>query len=533
MAERITFIFEMAAFLGQGYCLYCFLGGFLEDRFSVGRLFSVGDRLFGKRITRFLLPLCWGGMRILCYELSSPGSESMRGVYRLLLQGICLPLFAFCFYRVGKRITVFLLVTFLALSEICFFLSYMIMNLSAPVLEWETELFTAGYIEAAFFESLLRFTAAALQIACCVLWIVLLAVSLRKVVGVFREKAYAMHTTELLFILTPSLVGLLLCVLLRIIMITVENGMPALLYDRYPILQILVPAILLLSLLSIFYSVKLFQDMISLNREKSSRIVLEQQVETLQENTREMERLYAGARSVKHDMKNTLAVLLNLSGKGAMGENIGVSAGRRKSGRSEEDGTEEEFADYLEQLNRSFEKLELRFQTGNAAADALLNMKYHEALQKMPNLEFRADTLLFPEDMAIHSYDISVILGNALDNAAQACLRLRQSDPQAKLFIRLTSFQKGKFFFLEVENSFDGVLRKSAHSELPETLKEEKQMHGIGFSNMRKTAEKYGGGVDYSVAGTESNPEAQRSVSGYPIFTLSVMMKNERRKEDK
>lgn len=522
MAEKITLICETAAFLVQGYCLHCFLNSFLACRLSEQ-----------KRWNCFAVTLVWGIMKTVLYHLASSWQESLSGLYKLLLQGAFLVIAAFCFYRARKRITVFLLVAFYALSEICFFTGYMVMTWSAPILEWEVGLFLGGHIGAAFLEGLLPFTAAALQILCCALWVSLLAFSLRKLTGAFLEKEYEMHRTELLFILAPSLVGLLLCVLLRIIMVTVENGMPALLYDRYPVLQVLVPAILLLSLLSIFYSVKLFQDMISLNREKSSRIVLEQQVETLQEHTREMERLYAGARSVKHDMKNALAVLLNLSGKGAMGENIGVSADRRISGGAEEDGTEEEFADYLEQLNRSFEKLELRFQTGNAVADALLNMKYHEALQKMPDLEFRADTLLFPEDMAIHSYDISVILGNALDNAAQACLRLRQSDPQAKLFIRLTSFQKGRFFFLEVENSFDGVLRKSAHSQFPETLKEEKQMHGIGFSNMRKTAEKYGGGVDYSVAGTESNPEAQRSVSGYPIFMLSVMMKNERRKEDK
>ena len=36
---------------------------------------------------------------------------------------------------------------------------------------------------------------------------------------------------ELIFILAPSLAGFLICVLLRIIMLTVENGVPELIYE--------------------------------------------------------------------------------------------------------------------------------------------------------------------------------------------------------------------------------------------------------------------------------------------------------------
>lgn len=518
MAEKMTLFCEMAALWGQGYCLHLFLSSFLACRVLGGRLFPERKRRPGgktffcgigiseRRVCGVLVSAGWGIMKAVLYELTPLGSESMSGFYKLLIQGVFLWILAFCFYEAEKKITVFLLVTFLALSEISFFIGYMVMNLSSPVLEWEVRLFTEGYIAVLPFEGLLRTTAAFLQVLCCASWIFLLAFSLRKVAGAFREKDYAMHRTELLFILTPPLAGLLLCALLRIIMVTVENGMPALLYDKYPVLRFLVPAILLLLYLSIFYSVKLFQDMICLSREKSSRAVLEQQIETLQEHTREVERLYEGVRSVKHDMGNTLAVLMRLSGT--------------------------EYAAYLAELNKSFERLELRFRTGNAVADALLNMKYHEAVQKIPGLKFDADDLLFTEDIVIQSHDISVILGNALDNAIEACVRLKQKDPQGEQFIRLSSFRKGKFFFIEAENSFDGVLRESRHGEFPETLKEERQIHGIGFSNMKKTAEKYDGAVDYSVIVSGSDPERAESASGYAIFTLSVMMKNERRKEN-
>ena len=528
MAEMAVDIGEIMAFILQGYCLQYFLGSFLESR------------LPGRRAGALFVSLGYGLMKMAAVYLTPAGRESTGSFYKLLLQCVLLPVFVFCFYRAAKTITVFLITTFLALNEISFFIGYMIMSLIAPVLELETRFFTRGYIAESAFEQILSFTAVMLQFLCFILWVSVLYFSLRKVANAFREKDYEMHRTELLFILTPGLVGFLLCALLRLIMITVENGMPALLYDRYPVLRAVIPAILLLSLLSIVYSVKLFQDMILLGRERNSRITLEQQIDNMQEHMGEMEHLYAGVRSLRHDMKNTLTVLMRLSAATKEEEKAELTA-------------------YLAELNRSFDKLELRFQTGNAVADALLSMKYHEikrcfsveagrgkqngvasghyddpepvpdsaagggqgsfGQEDLKKLDFQTDNLIFPENLAIQSYDIGVILGNALDNAIEACQRLIQRYPQAEPFIRLSSFQRGKYFFLEVANSFDGTLKQNRQSEFPATLKNEKQIHGIGFANMKKTAEKYDGAVDFSVEGNPGMP-------GFAIFTLSIMMKN-------
>lgn len=495
MAESVAVICEIAAFLLQGYCLQYFFGSFLERRRLVRRAGTV------------LIPLCYGAVKAVSFWLIPSSGKSTDGFYRMLLQCAILPVFIFCFYRAAKTVTVFLVTTFLAVNEISFFIGYMAMSLSTSVLELETLFFTRGYISADYFEQLLRFTAALLQALCCIFWILILRFSLWKVVKLFREKDYRMHRTELLFILAPGLAGFLLCVLLRVIMVTVQDGMPALLYDRYPVLRVVIPAILLLSLLSILYGVKLFQDMILLGRERNSRIILEQQIDNMQEHMGEMERLYAGVRSLRHDMKNTLAILVELS--------------------AAKKDTEEEFADYLAELNRSFDRLEFRFRTGNAVADALLSMKYHEMNRWFPaeSMDFQAEDLLFPEDLAIQSYDIGVILGNALDNAIEACRNLAELKPQAKPFIRLSSFRRGKYFFLEIQNSFDGELKKDSRSEFPETRKTDKQIHGIGFANMKKTAEKYDGAVDFSV---EGNPVSMENTTGYAIFTLSVMLKNQR-----
>lgn len=524
MAEGAAVICEMAAYLLQGYCLQYFFGSFLEGRLS------------GARKTAVIVSVSYGVMKAASAYLLPAGGESSGSFYRLMLHSVLLAVLVFGCYRAAKTIAVFLYVTFLALNEISFFIGYMVMSLSSPVLTFETEIFMRGYIADAAFEHVIRFTAAFLQILCCFLWVLVLWFSLRRVVSAFREKEYEMHRTELLFILTPGLVGFLLCVLLRIIMITVEDGRPALLYDRYPVLRVLIPAVLLLTLLSILYSVKLFQDMILLGRERNSRIILEQQIENMQENVGETTRVYAEVRSLKHDMKNTVAVLQRLAADESGGSLD--DSGSAETDESEVDNLHEsrlknaELRAYLAELNRSFDRLEFRFRTGNAVADALLNMKYYEMRRYFAEtagggaedfkFEFDAERLIFPENLAIQSYDIGVILGNALDNAIEACMRLVKEKPQTKPFIRLSSFQKGKFFFLEIENSFDGRLKKSSHSEFPSTLKSEKQIHGIGFANMKKTAEKYDGAVDYSVGNTDGTNDA----SGFAIFTLTIMMKN-------
>ena len=110
------------------------------------------------------------------------------------------------------------------------------------------------------------------------------------------------------------------------------------------------------------------------------------------------------------------------------------------------------------------------------------------------------------------------VAGDALDNAIEACRRLKAEEPGADAFIRLGSLQKGNLLILKIENSFDGRLVKKGQDEFPETVKEDRESHGIGLSNIKSTARKYQGTMDFKVNGR--------------VFILSVMMKNERREED-
>lgn len=483
MYDVLNVCLDVIVALGQGYCLQYFLGSFLEGREK--------DR----RINGLLVMVVYGVLRLGINFILPADNESIRTVGKVTLMFVIIVLLALLFYKGVQAITAFLAITFMAVSEITFFLSYMLMQIGGNLFDLWVWLLEKGYIAVDTFEWIVQIAATFLQIIFYGIFLVLLYFALRKIIRSFSDKDYRIQRTELYFLLVPGTVGLLVCLLLRTIMITIENDMPKLLCDRYPILIIIVPVILVLCLLSILYAVKTFQDMIALNKEKNSRIILEKQIGNMQEHIEETERIYSGIRSMKHDMKNTLAVIMELAGK-----------------------DETELQTYLSEINKGFEQLEFRFRTGNTVADVLLNMKYHEAVRTIPDIEIDAERLLFSENMHIQSYDIGVIIGNALDNAIEACRKLKAEQQEAETFIRISSFTRGKMFFIEVENSFNGKVRRKKQSEFPVTEKSDNRAHGMGLANIKHTAEKYHGGVDWTAEGK--------------VFMLSVMMKNERGMEN-
>ena len=483
MYEVVSGLLEVFSAMFQGYCLQYFFGSFLEGRIR------------NRRISVLAVTTLYGALRLGAGFFLPKGYTSFWVFVRLAVILCIISVTALAFYRALGKMALFLIVTFMTVGEMSFFLAHMFFELGNHLFRLWNRCLEKGYISSFNYSKIVNITIIFNQILLYVVGAALLYFTLRKVVQDYREKDYAVHRTELLFILTPGLTGLMVCTLLRITIDTAENGVPETLYDRYPSLMVIMPVILLLLLFSVMFGVKLFQDMICWNREKSSRIILEKQVSSLQEHMGEMERVYSGIRGMRHDMKNTISVIMQLAA-----------------------GKEEERQAYLEELNETMDRLEFRFKTGNTVVDTLLNMKYHEIASTVPDLQMDVEGLQFPEKLFIQSYDIGIILGNALDNAMEACRKLKAKEPGAEAFIRISSFQKRELFFLKVENSFDGRVVRRPRNELPVTDKADRENHGIGLINIKSTAEKYQGTMDFRVKGR--------------VFILSVMMKNERREED-
>lgn len=487
--HKIVELLYMTVVLFQGYCLQYFLGSFLESRWK--------SRWNGPCVMVLYVAGMYGISKIAFDQTSQAGYNDYKGAVCRLVFSLCiLFVLAICFYKAFRPVSVFLVVAFQAVADIS---KYATAILSAKIGDAVVDVWN-WCVEKGVFKSdralMMTINGGILgvQILQDLVIALLLYVSLRKIVRDFREKDHEIRRTELLFLLTPAATGLLLCVLLRIIMVTLEDKVPKMLYEKYPILIFVLPAILFLSLLSILCGVKLFQDMIYRNKSKSERIILKNQVRSMQEHMEEMERIYSEIRGIKHDMKNTIAVIRQLS--------------KEKSFLS---GGKGELQEYLSDLDQTFDRLDMRFRTGNTVADTLLNMKYHEAVRLIPDLKMDTDPLLFPKDLKIHSYDIGIILGNAVDNAIEACRKLKENEPEADAFIRFSSIQKGNLLVLTVENSFDGKLVRKPQAEFPVTNKPDKENHGMGLTNIKNTVEKYHGTMDFMVRDR--------------VFILSMMMK--------
>lgn len=491
-------ILSVALFLFEGYLLQYFCGNFARSRLK--------NRQWNKAAVTVLYFL----LRLLVWGCMPGGLTAGEAVIHFLLIFGVTSIVVLGFYRASRGIALFLIVIYVAVSECSVMCAYTFFYMEMKVSTLWEWCYAQGFFAFEEFMAAIEVTGIAATLLYCVLTSILIYFFLNKVVNSFHEEDYEIHRTELLFLITPGITGLLICLLLRImlmrtIMLALENTTFELLYDQYPLLVFVVPAIMLLCMLSVRYGVKFYQDLIWLNRERNNKVILEKQVEGMQEHITEIERLYSGIRGLKHDMRNTLSIVLRLS--------------------ADKEGEEKgELEAYLSELNRSLDQLELRYRTGNAVADTLLNMKYHEIQRTMPQLTLDAEQLIFPAGLVIQSYDYGVILGNALDNAMEACQRLNSGDklnPQGlgeKLFIRLSSFQRGNQFFIRVVNSFDGRLLWTREQEFPQTSKTDRKLHGMGLYHIRNTAEKYYGAVEWSADGKE--------------FTLTVMMQNERRNEN-
>lgn len=123
--------------------------------------------------------------------------------------------------------------------------------------------------------------------------------------------------------------------------------------------------------------------------------------------------------------------------------------------------------------------------TENSIIDAFVNSKY--AFATAHGIKFDAK-LNIPAELPFAGEDISVILGNALDNALEACLRGKVDDPYVKLNM---SYDKGNLVIL-VENTFDGFLKKERKTGWA-TRKDNSQQHGIGIQSIRNVIQKYHG----------------------------------------
>ena len=145
----------------------------------------------------------------------------------------------------------------------------------------------------------------------------------------------------------------------------------------------------------------------------------------------------------------------------------------------------EEKMKFFEEMEHEISAYEARNKTGNKTLDILLSAKTLYCQSAGITLTCVADG---KELDFMSAPDISVLFGNALDNAIESVTKI--SDPDKRL-IHLTVACQKSFLHIRVENCCEDEL--TFRDGLPVTTKKDSLYHGFGVKSMRSIAEKYGG----------------------------------------
>ena len=187
--------------------------------------------------------------------------------------------------------------------------------------------------------------------------------------------------------------------------------------------------------------------------------VMEQRLKSEEENYMLIESKYNEIRQLKHDINNQISVARSMFRYGNQNEAIR----------------------HLENLSNSLSDAGGICYTGISSVDAIINMKWQEALNK--NIQFTTKINVF-ESMTIDNMLICRILANLLDNAIEGAERCSCVNK----YIHISMIQVDKKLRICVINSSDEVDTQNLKSS-----KSGNGLHGIGVSSIKKAADQLGG----------------------------------------
>lgn len=192
-----------------------------------------------------------------------------------------------------------------------------------------------------------------------------------------------------------------------------------------------------------------------LNNEK---ILLQQQMIAYENQIEIINQSMNTINSMKHDMKNHIFALQNIY------QNDSKNA-----------------SDYAKQIQLKLDDNTVYSKSSNVAFDSIINFKMQELNDDDIEISVTVDA---PSELNISPYDITVILGNLLDNAITA---LKKPHKNKSLHLKIKC-SKGKLMIF-LDNTFDGNLL--LENGLLKSTKD--GSNGLGLVNITKSLENYNG----------------------------------------
>jgi sensor histidine kinase regulating citrate/malate metabolism len=141
---------------------------------------------------------------------------------------------------------------------------------------------------------------------------------------------------------------------------------------------------------------------------------------------------------------------------------------------------------YLDMLVGDLQTLDTVLKTGNVMVDAILSSKL--TMMKEKGIHVDA-TAIVPQDVSISGVDLSVLIGNMLDNAMEACIQIPNKEDR---FIRIYIDIVKKQLYISVTNSMNGKAKKNDMHY----LSSKEGVHGFGLLRIDSIVSKYGGFIN-------------------------------------
>lgn len=199
-------------------------------------------------------------------------------------------------------------------------------------------------------------------------------------------------------------------------------------------------------------------------RKKTYLKLVEYQTEQSEKHLNEVRSIHKEMRGYKHDFHHHLQTL-----KGQI-----------------EAGEPERALAYIEELDNSLMNVDTLLKTGNVSLDAVLSAKIAQAKSANIAVTVKANV---PDSLTISDVELSIVVGNLLDNAVEACRTVSNGR-----FIRIYMTMKGNMLYFSMLNS--AKEKKKKIGSLFVTHKD--GIHGFGLRRAEAILEEHGGWVKYN-----------------------------------
>ena len=201
-----------------------------------------------------------------------------------------------------------------------------------------------------------------------------------------------------------------------------------------------------------------------MHRNQLDLALLEQQNQAYESQMKLMRDSEERVTALRHDLKNHFLVLNQLA----------------------EQSQCTEVTQYIHRLMPLISPREKIVSTGNPVIDGFLNLKLNEAATYGAKIDTEIN---ISSNLPIAPKEISIVLGNLLDNAIRA---LKECESHS--FLAIIMRQEPGILFIEIKNSHNGRIHRVGN--MFKTTKEQKKGHGIGLKNVQRVVEEYHGQME-------------------------------------